>query len=237
MRIVLAIDVLGGKCVRLTKGDYNTSIVYSQNPLEVAKEIESNGITYVHLVDLDGAKSKHVVNQKVLYEIATKTKLKIDFGGGVKTDEDIKIVFENGALQVTVGSIAIDNPQLLMGWLKMYGSQKIILGADCKNRKIATHGWLENTKTDIVEFIENYQKKGIEYVICTDVLKDGMMQGTSEKLYKEILTKIDIKLIASGGVTNINDLVKLKSIGCEGAIVGKAFYNGNIKLKDLKSIC
>jgi phosphoribosylformimino-5-aminoimidazole carboxamide ribotide isomerase len=237
MRIVLAIDVLGGKCVRLTKGDYNTSIVYSQNPLEVAKEIESNGITYVHLVDLDGAKSKHVVNQKVLYEIATKTKLKIDFGGGVKTDEDIKIVFENGALQVTAGSIAIDNPQLLMGWLKMYGSQKIILGADCKNRKIATHGWLENTKTDIVEFIENYQKKGIEYVICTDVLKDGMMQGTSEKLYKEILTKIDIKLIASGGVTNINDLVKLKSIGCEGAIVGKAFYNGNIKLKDLKSIC
>jgi phosphoribosylformimino-5-aminoimidazole carboxamide ribotide isomerase len=237
MRIVLAIDVLGGKCVRLTKGDYNTSIVYSQNPLEVAKEIESNGITYIHLVDLDGAKSKHVVNQKVLYEIATKTKLKIDFGGGVKTDEDIKIVFENGALQVTAGSIAIDNPQLLMGWLKMYGSQKIILGADCKNRKIATHGWLENTKTDIVEFIENYQKKGIEYVICTDVLKDGMMQGTSEKLYKEILTKIDIKLIASGGVTNINDLVKLKSIGCEGAIVGKAFYNGNIKLKDLKSIC
>lgn len=233
MRIIPAIDIIGGKCVRLSKGDYNTKITYSDNPVEMAKMFEDNGIQYLHLVDLDGAKSKSIVNYKTLYEIANQTSLKIDFGGGIKSDKDARIAFDNGASQITGGSIAVENQPLFLEWLSRYGAEKIILGADSKNRKIATHGWLKESETDVMDFILEYEQKGIKYVICTDIAKDGMLQGASEELYKEILTKSDVALIASGGVTTVEDLESLKQLGCEGVIIGKAIYEGNISLKDL----
>ena len=237
MRIIPAIDIINGKCVRLTKGDFNTQKIYNENPLEVAKEFESNGIEYLHLVDLDGAKSKHIVNHKILKDIALHTKLKIDFGGGLKSNDDIKIAFENGAFQVTGGSIAIQNPELFEEWISTYGTIKIILGADCINRKIATVGWLKKSETDVVDFISHYEKKGIKYVICTDVEKDGMLQGANNDLYSEILEKTEVKLIASGGISSIEDLKKIKSIGCEGVIIGKAIYEKKISLKEIQSLC
>lgn len=233
MRIIPAIDIIDGKCVRLTKGDYDTQVTYSENPLEVAKMFEDSGIRYLHLVDLDGAKSKSIVNHKVLNIIASNTSLKIDFGGGIKSDEDAKIAFENGASQITGGSIAVENPQLFLKWLSEYGADKIILGADSKNRKIATHGWLKESEMDVLDFISEYEKKGAKYVICTDIAKDGMLQGASEELYKEIIGKTDVHLIASGGVTTIEDVKSLQALGCEGAIIGKAIYEGKISLKDL----
>jgi len=237
MRIIPAIDIIDGKCVRLTKGDYATQKIYNENPLEVAKEFEANGIQYLHLVDLDGAKSKHIVNYKVLETIAQNTSLKIDFGGGIKSDEDVKIAFENGASQITGGSIAVKNPNVFLTWLEKYGSEKIILGADANNRKIVTHGWLETSEKDVVEFIAEYVQKRIRYVVCTDIAKDGMLLGTSNELYQEILQKVTVKLIASGGVSSLDDLIKLKEIGCEGAIVGKAIYEGKITLKELRKLC
>lgn len=236
MRIIPAIDIIDGKCVRLTKGDYETKKVYNKDPLEVAKEFEANGIQYLHVVDLDGAKSSRIVNQKVLERLATNTQLKIDFGGGIKSDDDIRIAFESGASQITGGSIAVKNQTLFLEWITKFGADKIILGADCLNRKIATLGWLENSETDVVDFISDYKKKGIQYVICTDISKDGMLQGTSNELYKEILEKTNVKLIASGGVSSMDDLLKLNELGCEGAIVGKAIYEGRIKFNDLKQI-
>ena len=236
MRVIPAIDIIDGKCVRLTKGDYSTQIIYNEDPLEVAKEFEANGIQYLHMVDLDGAKSSRIINQKVLERVARNTNLKIDFGGGIKSDDDLRIAFESGAVQITGGSIAVKNRELFLEWIKKYGPDKIILGADCLNRKIATQGWLENSETDVVDFISDYQQKGIQYVICTDISKDGMLQGTSNELYREILEKTNIKLIASGGVSSMDDLIKLKELGCEGAIVGKAIYEGRIKLNDLKQI-
>jgi len=233
MRIIPAIDIINGKCVRLTKGDYSTQKIYNENPLEVAKLFESNGIEYLHLVDLDGAKSSHIVNHKILNEIATKTTLKIDFGGGLRTSKDLVIAFENGAHQITGGSVAQESKELFLEWLSIYGADKIILGADVSDRKIATHGWLNNSETDVVDYILEYQNKGIKYVICTDISKDGMLEGTSNELYKEILLKTDIKLIASGGVSSMDDLFKLKKIGCEGAIIGKAIYEQRIKLSEL----
>ena len=237
MRIIPAIDIIDGKCVRLTKGDYSTKKIYNENPLEVAKEFEANGIKYLHLVDLDGAKSKHIVNHKVLESISKNTSLKIDFGGGIKSNEDVKIAFDNGAQQITAGSIAVHNPELLLSWLAAYGSDKIILGADANNRKIATQGWLENSETDVLDFIADYAQKGVEYVVCTDIAKDGMLQGTSNELYQEILLKAKVKLIASGGVSSINDLLKLNQIGCEGAIIGKAIYEQKITLQELQTLC
>ncbi|MBE7685725.1 1-(5-phosphoribosyl)-5-[(5-phosphoribosylamino)methylideneamino]imidazole-4-carboxamide isomerase [Tenacibaculum piscium] len=237
MRIISAIDVIEGKCVRLTKGDYATKKIYNENPVEVAKEFEDNGIEYLHLVDLDGAKSQHIVNYKILEQIASKTNLKIDFGGGLKSDEDLRIAFENGASQITGGSIAVKNPDVFTGWLTKYGSDKIILGADCINRKIATHGWLETSEVDVVDFIKQYEQIGVKNTICTDVAKDGMLQGASVDLYKEILSKSDVNLIASGGVASIDDLIELKEIGCEGAILGKAIYEGYISLKELQKLC
>ncbi|WP_425658534.1 1-(5-phosphoribosyl)-5-[(5-phosphoribosylamino)methylideneamino]imidazole-4-carboxamide isomerase [Tenacibaculum ascidiaceicola] len=234
MRIIPAIDIIEGKCVRLTKGDYDTKKIYNENPLEVAKEFEANGIEYLHVVDLDGAKSNRIINHKVLEQIATKTNLKIDFGGGLKSDEDARIAFGSGANQITGGSIAVKDPDVFIGWLTKYGMDKIILGADCKDRKIATNGWLQTSEVDVVEFISEYQEIGITNTICTDVAKDGMLQGASLDLYLEILSKTSVNLIASGGVTNINDLHRLKEIGCEGAIVGKAIYEGNISLKELQ---
>lgn len=237
MRIIPAIDIIDGKCVRLTKGDYNTKKIYNENPLEVAKKFEANGIEYLHLVDLDGAKSKHIVNHNILESIASQTNLKVDFGGGLKSDEDLRIAFECGANQITGGSIAANNPEVFLKWLEKYGSEKIILGADCNNRKIATNGWLEASELDVVDFIKDYESKGIQYVICTDIAKDGMLQGTSNELYKEIVSKSEVKLIASGGVSSMNDLELVKEIGCEGAILGKAIYEGNITLKELQKLC
>ncbi len=236
MRIIPAIDIIDGKCVRLSQGDYDTKKIYNENPLEVAKEFEDYGIEYLHLVDLDGAKSKQIINYKTLELITSKTNLKVDFGGGIKADDDIRIAFECGANQITGGSIAVQNPTLFQEWISQYGSEKIILGADAKDRKIATHGWLETSELDVIDFIQEYKAKGIDYVICTDIAKDGMLQGTSNELYAEILATVDVKLIASGGVASIDDLIKVKELGCEGAILGKAIYEGRIQLKDLKQL-
>ena len=236
MRIIPAIDIIDGKCVRLSQGDYDTKKIYNENPLEVAKEFEDYGIEYLHLVDLDGAKSKQIINYKALELITSKTNLKVDFGGGIKADDDIRIAFECGANQITGGSIAVQNPTLFQEWISQFGSDKIILGADAKDRKIATHGWLETSELDVIDFIKEYKAKGIDYVICTDIAKDGMLQGTSNELYTEILAAADVKLIASGGVSSIDDLIKVKELGCEGAILGKAIYEGHILLKDLKQL-
>jgi len=237
MRIIPAIDIIEGNCVRLTKGDYKTKKIYSESPLEVAKEFEANGIQYLHLVDLDGAKSKRIVNYKTLELIATKTNLKVDFGGGLKSDNDLKIAFESGANQITGGSIAVLKPNQFSSWIQLYGGDKIILGADCINRKIATNGWLQTSEIDVLELIQEYQKQGIKSVICTDISKDGMLSGPSIDLYKDLISKSNSRLIASGGVSNLQDLVELKSIGCEGAIVGKAIYEGKVTLKELRELC
>lgn len=235
MRIIPAIDIINGKCVRLTKGDYSTEKVYNTNPIEVAKNYEANGIKYLHLVDLDGAKSSHIVNHQILHDIASQTSLQIDFGGGIKTDDDARIAFESGATQITGGSIAVLDPELFQSWIEKYGSDKIILGADSLHRKIATHGWLQQTEVDTIDFINQYQEKGISYVICTDISKDGMLQGPSIKLYSEILYNRKIKLIASGGVSCIQDVYDLSKIGCEGAIIGKALYENKISLQELNN--
>lgn len=241
MRIIPAIDIIEGKCVRLTKGDYDTKKVYNENPLEVAKMFEASGIEYLHLVDLDGAKAKHIVNYKVLEQIATKTKLKIDFGGGLKADEDLHIAFNSGARQITGGSIAIKDPNTFEGWVSKYGSEKIILGADSNAGKIAISGWQEDSNEEVIPFIKGYQKKGIQYVICTDISKDGMLEGPSFDLYKEIISDCSnsssgqsIKLIASGGISHIDELPKLIELGCEGVIIGKAIYENRISLYQLE---
>lgn len=237
MRIIPAIDIIDGKCVRLSKGDYDTKKIYNENPLEVAKSFEGAGIQYLHLVDLDGAKAKHIVNHKVLEQISSNTGLKVDFGGGLKSNEDLRIAFDCGAQQITGGSIAAQNRELFLEWLQTFGADKIILGADCMNRKIATNGWLESSELDVLKFIQAYEKEGITNVICTDISKDGMLAGASNELYTEILSETKINLIASGGVSSMQDLEDLIEIGCEGAIVGKAIYEGNISLKELERLC
>lgn len=241
MRIIPAIDIIDGKCVRLSKGDYNTKKIYNESPLEVAKQFEAHGIQYLHLVDLDGAKSKHIVNYKILEEIASKTKLNIDFGGGLKSDEDLKIAFESGAKQITGGSIAVKDKVIFESWIEKYGADKIILGADAKDEMIAVSGWQEESKEELIPFIQSYQEKGIEYVICTDISKDGMLEGPSFDLYKKILEETvtssgdkKIKLIASGGISTFEELPELAEIGCEGTIIGKAIYENRISLKQLE---
>ncbi len=235
MRIIPAIDIIDGKCVRLTKGDYSTKKIYNEHPLEVAKAFEDAGIEYLHVVDLDGAKSKHIVNHKILEQITSKTNLKVDFGGGLKTDEDLRIAFESGAYQITGGSIAVKNPPVFEAWLSKFGNEKIILGADCNNEKIAVSGWLEESELEVIPFIQNHEKKGVSYVICTDISKDGMLQGPSFKLYEKIINATNnIKLIASGGISNINEFPQLEAIGCEGVILGKAIYESRISLKDIE---
>lgn len=236
MRIIPAIDIIDGKCVRLSKGDYDTKKIYNENPLEVAKSFEAHGIQYLHLVDLDGAKSSRIVNYKVLEQIASKTSLKIDFGGGLKSDADLKIAFESGANQITGGSIAIKQPEVFKSWIQQYGADKIILGADAMNEKVAISGWLEESKEEVIPFILNYQKEGIRYVICTDISKDGMLEGPSFELYQRILEQTkDVKLIASGGISTFDELPKLAELGCEGTIIGKAIYEGRITLKQLEN--
>ncbi len=235
MEIIPAIDIIDGKCVRLTQGDYAQKTIYNENPLEVALEFESIGITRLHLVDLDGAKLGKVVNYKVLEKIASKTSLSIDFGGGIKTDDDMETVFNYGANLATVGSIAVKNKTLFFSWIKKYGPEKVFLGADVKNEKIAVGGWLETTNISIYDFIEENLTEGIQQIFCTDISKDGLLQGPSVDLYKNLIAKFPgINLIASGGVSNAADLNELKQIGCSGAIVGKAFYENRITLDELK---
>ncbi len=239
MRIIPAIDIIDGKCVRLSKGDYNTKKIYNENPLEVAKEFEAHGIKSLHLVDLDGAKSSHIVNYKVLEQIASNTSLNIDFGGGLKSDKDLEIAFECGAKQITGGSIAVKNRDLFLSWIEKYGSDKIILGADAKDEKVAISGWLEESEEELVPFINNYLKEGLQYVICTDISKDGMLEGPSFDLYEKILAETSgnqkpIKLIASGGISTFDELPRLAEMGCEGTIIGKAIYENKISLKQLE---
>jgi len=237
MRIIPAIDIIDGKCVRLSKGDYSTKKVYSDDPLEMAKRFEDFGLEYLHIVDLDGAKSKHIVNHKILESICKETSLNVDFGGGLKSHFDLNIAFQSGARQVTIGSLAVSDPLLVRQWLVDYGADKIMLGADCHNRKIATTGWTESSDLEVLSFIQEYNNDGIKYVVCTDISKDGMLTGPSLDLYKDILSHTSVNLIASGGVSDIDDLERLKAIGCEGAIVGKAIYEGRITLKQLRELC
>jgi len=238
MRIIPAIDLIDAQCVRLSKGDYDTKKIYNENPLEVAKAYEDHGIEYLHLVDLDGAKSSRIINYNVLEQIATKTNLKVDFGGGLKSDEDLKIAFESGAHQITGGSIAVKDADKFKQWLAHYGSDKIILGADAKDEKVAISGWLEESKEELLPFIKNYIAQGISYIICTDISKDGMLEGPSFDLYEKILLdnqNTTIKLIASGGISSFDELPKLKALGCEGTIIGKAIYENKISLKQLEA--
>ena len=235
MKIIPAIDIIEGKCVRLEQGNYSMKKVYSEDPLELARQFEDNGIKNLHLVDLDGARSGKIVNRKILSQIAKNTNLKIDFGGGIKSDNDLKIAFENGANQITAGSIAVKDKQQVLTWLNKYGNEKIILGADVKSENIVINAWKVNTRINVSRFISDYQINGIKYVICTDISKDGMLKGASFDLYKKISDEFPgIKLIASGGVTGINDLDILSDINIYGVIIGKAIYENRIKLKELQ---
>ncbi len=237
MRIIPAIDIIDGKCVRLAQGDYGRKTSYNGSPLEIAKSYEDAGVQYLHLVDLDGAKASRIVNSKVLEELCTATSLKIDFGGGVKSDEDIRIAFESGANQITAGSIAVKSPEIVLEWIAKYGSDKIILGADSKAGRIATHGWLETSDDTVNEFISQWLNKGLRYCIATDIEKDGMMAGPSLDLYKTLINQNpELNLIASGGVSDLNDIKQLADIGCEGAIVGKALLDGTIPLSKLQTL-
>lgn len=236
MILIPAIDIINGQCVRLTKGDYDTKKVYNESPVEVAKAFEGAGLTHVHVVDLDGARAKHMVNAKVLEDIATKTSLQVDFGGGIKSATDLQTAFDSGAAQVTLGSIAVTAPDLVGEWLNTFGSERLILGADAKNRRIATHGWEQDSGIDVLDFVKDYAHKGFEYVLCTDVAKDGMLAGPSLELYYELLEELPkIALIASGGVTTLDDLYQLEELGCAAAIIGKAIYEGKISLKELET--
>lgn len=237
MRIIAAIDIIGGKCVRLTRGDFNSRKVYNEDPLDFARMIEDNGINYLHLVDLEGAKNKKIENLKVLEKIAWKTKLKIDFGGGLRSYEDLITTLNAGARQVTVGSIAVTDPQLFIEWLSKLGQEKLILGADCIDRKVSTGAWIEKSNKEILNFISDYRAKGVKYTICTDIKKDGMLQGPSTALYKEILDAVKINLIASGGISSIKDIEDIRKVGCEGVIIGKAVFEGKITLKELGELC
>ena len=234
MYIIPAIDIIEGKCVRLTQGDYAQKKIYNEHPLEVAKAFEDAGLTRLHLVDLDGAKTGQIVNYKVLETLASKTNLHIDFGGGLKSDKDLTIAFECGAKQVTGGTIAVKNQAVFLNWIETFGAEKIILGADVKNEKIAVSGWLETSDLWLKDFLQNYVNQGITHCICTDISKDGLLKGASNELYESVLKDFkDLKLIASGGVSSLSDLEKLREIGCFGAIVGKAIYEGKVTLKDL----
>lgn len=236
MQIIPAIDIIDGKCVRLTQGDYAQKTIYNENPLEVAKQFEDAGLQRLHLVDLDGAKTGAVQNWKVLETLATRTNLIIDFGGGIKTEKDVQIVFNSGAALATVGSIAVKNEALFVSWLQQFGANKFLLGADVKDEKITIGGWLQTTDILIYNFIEKYIQHGVQQIFCTDVSKDGKLEGPSIDLYKNIIQKFpDLHFIASGGVANVDDLKQLTEIGCKGVIIGKAIYEGRIKISDLMS--
>ena len=237
MNIIPAIDIIDGKCVRLTQGDYAQKKVYNQNPLEVAKSFEAAGIRRLHLVDLDGAKAQHIVNYRVLHSIATQTSLVVDFGGGLKTDADLRIAFDNGASLITGGSIAVKNPKTFNRWIADYGADKIILGADAKDGMIAMSGWTETSSIELTVFIASYCARGITQVICTDIGRDGMMQGPAIELYRNLLKKFPgLYLVASGGVSCMEDIVALQNVGVPAVIIGKAIYEGKIKLEEIRNI-
>jgi len=234
IEIIPAIDIIDGKCVRLSQGDYQQKTIYNENPLEVAKMFEEVGLKRLHLVDLDGAKAHHIVNQKVLENIASNTNLIIDFGGGLKSDEDLKIAFESGASMITGGSIAVKSPEIFMRWIEKFGAEKIILGADAKNEMIAVAGWQESTGTDILTFINHWHSKGILKIISTDISRDGMLQGAATELYKKILQSVpDAYLIASGGVSSMADILELQNAGIPAVITGKAIYENRISLEEI----
>src|SRR5690606_10804625 len=235
MRLIPAIDIIDGKCVRLSKGDYGTKKIYNEDPLEVAKSFEAHGIQYLHLVDLDGARSNHIVNHKVLETLASRTGLRIDFGGGLKTDRDLHIAFDSGADQITGGSIAVKEPETFLGWLETYGPERIILGADARDEKVAVSGWEEDSDKKLLPFIEQFQGTGIKYVICTNIVTDGMLQGPSCGLYQKLLHGVkDLDLIASGGISTFEELPRLAEMGCGGCIIGKAIYENRISLRQLE---
>ncbi len=237
IEIIPAIDIIDGKCVRLSKGDYNQKTIYNENPLEVAQQFEGVGITRLHLVDLDGAKAQHIVNWKVLEQIASKTSLIIDFGGGLKSDDDLHVAFESGAQMITGGSIAVKNPDVFESWIEKYGAEKIILGADVKGDKIAVSGWMEESTLEIVPFIQNYMEKGITKVISTDISKDGMLQGPSYELYQTLMDACNgLQVIASGGISQMKDIEELDKMNVPSVIVGKAIYEGRITMDQLKAI-
>jgi len=236
MEIIPAIDLIDGKCVRLTQGDYSQKKVYNQNPLEVAKSFEAAGIRRLHLVDLDGAKAQHIVNHRVLRDITTHTSLVVDFGGGLKTDDDLRIAFDSGASMITGGSIAVKNPETFIRWIEEYGSDRIILGADAKDGMIAVNGWTETASIDLMAFIADYRTKGITQVICTDIGRDGMLQGPAIDLYRSLLRQFPgLYLVASGGLSCIEDIFALREIGVPAVITGKAIYEGKIKLEELRN--
>ncbi|MEM9819852.1 MAG: 1-(5-phosphoribosyl)-5-[(5-phosphoribosylamino)methylideneamino]imidazole-4-carboxamide isomerase [Bacteroidota bacterium] len=237
MHVIPAIDLIDGQCVRLTQGDYQSKKVYSKDPLEVAKRFEDAGIRRLHIVDLDGAKAKHIINYPVLERIATHTNLLIDFGGGLKSDEDVRIAFAAGAHQITGGTVAVKNKALMLQWIEQYGGEKIILGADVSHERIAISGWQEQSDIQLFDFLADYVQDGIQYVICTDIAKDGMLNGPAVALYQKIIQRFpQLQLIASGGIAQVEDLRELKKIGCFGAITGKALYEGKISLDALKTI-
>jgi len=235
MEIIPAIDCIDGKCVRLTQGDYAQKTVYHDDPLDVALEFERAGIKRLHLVDLDGAKAGKVVNWKVLERIAANTSLQIDFGGGIKTEEDLEKVLGAGAKWAVIGSLAVKEPERFMNWISLYGSQTFFLGADVRNEKIAISGWKETTEKGVMDFINEYKSKGIDYMFCTDISKDGKLEGPATELYQKIIEQNnDLRLVASGGVSKSEDLYELQRIGCDGVIIGKAIYENRISLDDLK---
>ena len=236
IELIPAIDIIDGKCVRLSQGDYAQKTVYSSQPEEMAKLFQDSGVKRLHVVDLDGAKSKHIVNYKVLERIATQTNLVIDFGGGLKSDEDLRIAFESGAAMVTGGSIAVKEPETFLSWINRYGADKIILGADAKDKKIAVSGWLENSNLELIPFVEEYLKLGVKKCITTDISKDGMLKGPSIELYKEMQQVLpDLYIIASGGVSSMADIEALDEANIPAVIFGKAFYEGRITIKDIEN--
>lgn len=237
MRIIPAIDIIEGKCVRLTKGDYSTQKVYNENPVELAMQFNESGIKYLHLVDLDGAKAQKLVNLSILEQICSKTSLWVDYGGGIRTNEDINKVLNSGAQQVNLGSAAAKNPSFFIEALQTFGADKIMLSADSMHKHIAIHGWQTSTTTTLIDFIKQFEKHGLQYAVCTDILVDGMLTGPNLDLYQEVMEQCAIKLIASGGIATLNDLIALKKLGCEGAILGKALYENRIGLKDLATLC
>ncbi len=235
MHIIPAIDIINGKCVRLTQGDYSTQKIYNENPVELAKQFEAHGIEFLHVVDLDGARSGQIVNYKTLEALATSTQLQIDFGGGLQSNSDVKIAFECGASQITGGSIAVKNPELFEEWIARFGSDRIILGADVSEGKIAVSGWQETSDEDLLPFIQNYIARGIQSVICTDIAKDGMLTGPSFALYETILARFPkLQLVASGGISTFDELPQLAALGCHGVIIGKAIYENRISLRQLE---
>lgn len=237
MIVFPAIDLIGGKCVRLTEGKFDTLKEYSGDPIDIAKKYEDAGLSHLHLVDLDGARNKKVSQYKILEAISSKTKLNIDFGGGIQSEEDIKIVFESGAAQANVGSLAITRPEMFTHWLEIYGAEKIILASDVKDKMIAAHAWKDISKTTIFQLIDRFIPVGLKYVTCTDISKDGMLQGVNQDLYKELIdTYPDLFITASGGVHNMDDLFTLKKINCKGVIIGKAIYENKISLSELYEI-